>query len=398
MATGIFLIRDDGELNELSEQQYEAESFLQSLLAEHPNLLAGDQINPAAPRRWLLISRETAVPDEVGGGGRWALDHLFLDQDGIPTLVEIKRSTDTRVRREVVGQMLDYAANAVVYWSAEEIRSQFEARCQMRDQDPAQVIAELLRRDDPEAFWMDTKRNLQAGKIRMVFVADAIPTELQRIVEFLNGQMDPAEVLAVEIRQFVGQGIKALVPKVVGQTAAALQKKDPSAGAGKRQWDEPSFFAELEKKRGVEEANTARGIYDWANARKLRIWFGQGKQNGSFLPMVDHAKGSDWTISVWTSGSIEVQFRHLARDEGKDTQHPFATAESRLELLGRLNAVPGIDIPDNAIARRPNVPIAALVAPQALQQFLEVLDWLVAELRGEAEGAPPGDGAIGSTS
>jgi len=38
-----------------------------------------------------------------------------LDQDAIPTIVEVKRSTDTRIRREVVGQMLGYAANAVVY-------------------------------------------------------------------------------------------------------------------------------------------------------------------------------------------------------------------------------------------------------------------------------------------
>ena len=32
----------------------------------------------------------------------------------MPTLVEVKRSSDTRIRREVVGQMLHYAANAVV--------------------------------------------------------------------------------------------------------------------------------------------------------------------------------------------------------------------------------------------------------------------------------------------
>jgi hypothetical protein len=25
--------------------------------------------------------------------GRWSLDHLFLDQDAIPTLVEVKRGT-----------------------------------------------------------------------------------------------------------------------------------------------------------------------------------------------------------------------------------------------------------------------------------------------------------------
>jgi len=31
---------------------------------------------------------------------------------------------------EVVGQMLDYAANAVVYWPVERLRSYFEAGCE----------------------------------------------------------------------------------------------------------------------------------------------------------------------------------------------------------------------------------------------------------------------------
>jgi hypothetical protein len=51
---------------------------------------------------------------------------LFLDQYAVPTIVEVKRS-DSRVRREVVGQMLDYAANAVVCWPVEALRTRFEA-------------------------------------------------------------------------------------------------------------------------------------------------------------------------------------------------------------------------------------------------------------------------------
>ena len=59
---------------------------------------------------------------------RWSLDHLFVDQDAIPTFVEVKRSSDTRLRRQVVGQMLDYAANASAYWDAGRLRSSFESR------------------------------------------------------------------------------------------------------------------------------------------------------------------------------------------------------------------------------------------------------------------------------
>jgi hypothetical protein len=70
----------------------------------------------------LLIAREVPIPDEMDGAARLSLDHLFVDQDSIPTLVECKRSTDTRTRREVVAQMLDYAANATEYLAIESIR------------------------------------------------------------------------------------------------------------------------------------------------------------------------------------------------------------------------------------------------------------------------------------
>ncbi|QIR39401.1 hypothetical protein HCG51_23660 [Tolypothrix sp. PCC 7910] len=197
---GIYLIQEQGQLVEMAETSYQSEDLLQKLLADYPSLLAGEQIDSAAPRRWLLVSREILIPDSEDSGGRWALDHLFLDQDGIPTLVEVKRASDSRIRREVVGQMLDYAANAVNYWSIDKIRTQFEAK-----RDSEQLLIELIGEDNAntEKFWQQVTTNLQAGKIRLIFVADKIPVELQRIVEFLNKQMNPAEILAVEIKQYV---------------------------------------------------------------------------------------------------------------------------------------------------------------------------------------------------
>ena len=105
MSGGIFLIKDNDELVRMDEAQHETEALFQKLLANYPDLLAGDQMNPDSPRKWLLIAREFGVPGEDGGSDHWSLDHLFLDQDGIPTLVEVKRSTDSRIRREVVGQL-----------------------------------------------------------------------------------------------------------------------------------------------------------------------------------------------------------------------------------------------------------------------------------------------------
>jgi hypothetical protein len=226
MSGKIYLINGDNELVEMEEKEYEREIILQKLIADYPNLLAGEQMDADNPRKWLLVSREMGIAFEEEGSRFLSLDHLFLDQDGIPTLVEVKRSSDTRLRREVIGQMLDYAANAVVYLPAEEIREKVEAQYDL-------VLQEdfLESAVDEEKFWQSVKTNLQAGKVRMVFVADEIPNELKRIIEFLNEQMDPAEVLAVEIKQYVDADskIKTLVPRVIGQTSEAQMKKESKA-------------------------------------------------------------------------------------------------------------------------------------------------------------------------
>ena len=80
----------------------------------------------------------------------------------------------------------------------------------------------------------------------MVFVADEIPLELASVVEFLNVQMDPADVLAVEVKQFANESVQTLVPRLIGLTAEAQNKKGPAS----RQWNEESFFEELAKRRG----------------------------------------------------------------------------------------------------------------------------------------------------
>jgi hypothetical protein len=138
VAGRIYLLGGESRLIAMEEAPYDSETLLQKLLADHPDLLAGDQIDAEEPRRWLLVSREMAVPGDQDGAGRWSLDHLFLDQDAIPTLVEVKRSYDTRIRREVIGQMLDYAANAVAYWPVEEVKARFEGRCRDDTDDLAQ--------------------------------------------------------------------------------------------------------------------------------------------------------------------------------------------------------------------------------------------------------------------
>jgi len=304
------------------------------------------------------------------------VDHLFIDQNAVPTLVEVKRSTDTRIRREVVGQMLDYAANAIVHWPVETIRAKFEARCEREgEKDPAQVLASTLGPDiDPEIFWQDVKTNLQAGRVRMLFVSDVIPPELRRIVEFLNKQMDPAEVLALEVRQFVGQGLQTLVPKLIGQTAEAQERKG-TVRRESRKWDETSFFEELLRVQGQEDVATVRRILAWSQARKLRLTWGTGKKTGSRMPWVDTASGSSSLLMLSTDGSVVPRFGELSK------RPPFDDETKRREFLDKLNAVSGISLPSTTIdSYWQGFPAAGLRSEGAMDQFLAVLEWAVGEL------------------
>ena len=379
MSGGIFLIKDNDELVRMDEAQHETEALFQKLLANYPDLLAGDQMNPDSPRKWLLIAREFGVPGEDGGSDHWSLDHLFLDQDGIPTLVEVKRSTDSRIRREVVGQMLDYAANGVAYWPVEKIQARFDSLCQEQGVQPEDKFVDCFGEEiDQTAFWEKVKTNLTAGKVRLVFVADRIPRELRRVVEFLNEQMDPAEVLAVEIKQYVGQGQKTLVPRVIGITAESERRKTTPSG---RQWDEASFFDDLTQRRGKEEAEIASKILAWGKERFTRIWWGRGKQNGSFVPVLDLQGQSHYLISVYTYGRIEIQFQFM-----KERPY-FDKDENRHELRRRLNAIPGIAIPEDGISRRPSIDLSVLADAERLKGFLDTLD---RALKGLGASAPNG--------
>lgn len=243
MTGKIHLIKDDDELVAMKETGYEREIDFQDLLEKYPDLIPGEQIDSANPRQWLFVEREMRLPFEEEGARQLSLDHFFLDQDGVPTLVEVKRSSDTRLRREVVGQMLDYAANAVAFISMEEIREKVNNRyADITLQDDF-----LTENIDEEKFWQNVKENIEEGRIRMLFVADEIPRELKTIIEFLNLQMNKSEVLGVEIKQYqaADEKIKTLVSRVYGQTIEAQIKK--GKGSTGPIIDEEEFFKNLDQ-------------------------------------------------------------------------------------------------------------------------------------------------------
>ncbi len=215
----IYTVDPAGTLTAMRPSEPRSEDFMQKLVAAHPELIT-DQDGAL-----LLIRREHPIADREEGSGRWSLDHLFVTQSGVPVLVELKRAVDTRLRREVIGQMLDYAANATAYWQGGRIAESFAATMTEQGRNATAELASFLGTTaDPEQFWERVDANFAAGTIKMVIVADMIPRELARIVEFLNEQMR-ADVRAVELSWFEGPEVSPPWPRALSVKPSALKPR-----------------------------------------------------------------------------------------------------------------------------------------------------------------------------
>jgi hypothetical protein len=66
-AAGVFVLTGEDALVPMQAASFASEDDFQKLLANFPALLAGEQIDSANPRRFMLVGREQPIASELGG-------------------------------------------------------------------------------------------------------------------------------------------------------------------------------------------------------------------------------------------------------------------------------------------------------------------------------------------
>lgn len=369
-----FLLPSDGSPpKQMSVSPFATEDEFQLLLEQFPALLTASTFGENSPRRWMLLKRESGVPDSEGGASRWSLDHLFVDQDAIPTLVEVKRASNRELRRQVVGQILDYAANASQFWSADKLRTDFYATCAASHQEPNDQFAELLETPDfdEDEFWKRVAANLTSGRMRLLVVADDIPNELGRVIEFLNEQMAPATIAAVELRSFVNGADRILAPRIIGITSRSSAKKGKTTV--EHPTNETEWWAEFEAAHGPEL--TIVGRETLAMLRRV----------GDFVELTD--SGASYYVGVREGGKSRYPFgfqrngqTYLGLSYLKPTK-AFGDPASRRILLDRVNAIAGVQTTTDNENGFPNINLINLNSPESRQALEVVLEGAADALR-----------------
>jgi hypothetical protein len=218
-----------------------SEKRLQDLLEDHPDLLPIEEISSS----WgPLVSLGTEIPLTAG-----YVDNLFVSPAGELTLVEAKLWRNPEARREVIGQILDYAA-ALAMMSYEDLDAAVaEASPGRRSTWDAgrggpsmwELLSASKHAPDPhtEAAFIDTvTRNPRLGRFLLLVVGDGIRTDLQGLADLLGGH--PAlrfhlELVEMKFHSIPGSDDWLVVPSIVGRTdevvRAVVDIKNPGGAA-----------------------------------------------------------------------------------------------------------------------------------------------------------------------
>lgn len=378
-------LREGDELVEMTAEPYEYESVLQEKLAAYPKLLAGGEMADRGIDRWALVAREKAVPDREGGAQRWSADHLFVDQDGVPTIVEVKRGANTEVRRKIVGQMLDYVAHASLYWDATALEDRFVETCGELDVSPEETLARLVGDDDPAGFWEDVEKNLRSKEIRLVFVADEVPSELRRVVEFLNEAMQEVEVLAIEVVQYVSDDKTIFVPRIHGQTEEAKASSTSASRTGSDYVEtEAELYADLDQKLQAGEItdevhDAFIDLYEFSTELGDEVDIG-GAKNANFGLQVDAHQGDHvGSPSVFTanvSGKVKVWPAKMPLDDEQPDASPIAwDPVAYEEFLAAFESLDGVPPDENVVS------FDTLASGDSLEEFKRSVEVFVTHCR-----------------
>jgi hypothetical protein len=153
------------------------ERWLRDFLLQHPEALPAAAIAPAFadPVPVCRELRTTAGP----------IDALFVNRQGALVLVECKLWRNPEARREVVGQILDYAKE-LARWRYEDLQREVS---RARGEPGVNALFNAVAAAHPEIqeaeFVDQVSRNLFSGRFLLLVVGDGIREGTENIVQFV---------------------------------------------------------------------------------------------------------------------------------------------------------------------------------------------------------------------
>jgi len=168
----------------LEEKQIN-EGWIQDWLISHPELIPLQEIEPGIADKIIPIGKE--ISTSAG-----SIDNLYITDTGIPVIVETKLWRNPQARRQVVGQILDYA-NCISQWNYEKLieesnKSFKKFKEKFKHDDFLEAVKGNWGRSNynHEKFIDQISRNLAEGRIFLLIIGDGIRQEAKELANYIN--------------------------------------------------------------------------------------------------------------------------------------------------------------------------------------------------------------------
>jgi len=294
-----------GSFKSISKQSYRnkeiggfGEKSLQDLLIDFPELIPSDYINPEEPPIFIVVRNEAGV---TAG----SMDILLLDQYAVPTVVETKLIDNREIRRSVLAQGIEYLSHLQTEWSGDRFLEEAKEYWAKKEKAFEQLVQEKWGKEFGSPYISQLQSNIDTANLRLIIAADSIPSQLRRMIEFLNST-SKFEILGLEVVLYCDKQDsenKYLIPTLIGASEQTRDSKKKS----RSQWSESRFFEVAKESLLPEIIEKINDLYAFVNKlTDKKIYWGTGKEVGSFTGKLDIDNHLYSIISVYTDGNISI--------------------------------------------------------------------------------------------
>ena len=185
------------------------EGRLQEVLFQHADILPLSEIDPA-------YASPVPVCTELGTRAGSA-DALYLTPAGRIILAEFKLWRNPGARREVIGQILDYA-RVLAAWNYDDLEREVRNRTK---RSPFEIVSAACRDVQEHVFVDNVARRLKRGEFLLLIVGDGIREGVEDIVSYVQEhsglRFNLALVEAAVFRRAESDGL-IIQPRVLART------------------------------------------------------------------------------------------------------------------------------------------------------------------------------------
>lgn len=298
------------------------EAWLQEFVFRHSEALPISEIEPIFGSL-IPVCRELRT-------SAGPVDILFVNSEGLLTLVECKLWMNPEARREVIGQILDYAKD-VSTWSYEQLQESIRNSTKGKVSSLFEVVANSSEELDERDFIDSVSRNLKRGRFLLLIVGSGIRESVELLTDFLqrhahmNFTLALVEIGIFRIPENSANAYLAL-PRIIAKTVeieravirieegnivAELPPAEGTKTGTRRTISEQAFYEELAKA-------------DPRASRELQEFLDRAKELGLYVEPGDNS-----LKLKFVSGDVELNLG-VFRKDGTFQNYRIALMTERL--------------------------------------------------------------------